>query len=120
MRLMMVAGGILSGAPEADTEALAAFGESLGRAYQIYDDLADAWGDQQSTGKSVGQDLRHLRPTPVRGLSREQARELSSGVVEAGKAALTRFGDRHEARLLRSAADHVIAHLASTFSGPAV
>ena len=119
MRLMMVAGGILAGAPDGDTNALAAFGESLGRAYQIYDDLADAWGDQQSTGKSVGQDLRHLRPTVVRGLSPEEARELSAGVVASGKEALARFGGRPEARLLRSAADHIILHLAGSFSKPA-
>lgn len=119
MRLMMVSGGILSGADEEDIKALAAFGESLGRAYQIYDDLADAWGDQQSTGKSVGQDLRHLRPTVLRGLSRGEARQLSARVVESGKGALSRFGDQPGALLLRSAADHVIAHLAGTFSEPA-
>jgi geranylgeranyl diphosphate synthase, type II len=119
MRLMMVSGGILAGAPEEEVGALAAFGESLGRAYQIYDDLADAWGDQQSTGKSVGQDLRHLRPTVVRGLSRGEARRLSAGVVESGKDALSRFGERPGALLLRSAADHIIAHLAGAIPEPA-
>lgn len=111
MRLMMVSGAIISGAPEPEVEALAAFGESLGRAYQIYDDLADALGDQHSTGKSVGQDQRHLRPTAVRGLSHDDVRTLAAGVVESGKKALALFGDRPEAGLLRSAADYIFAEL---------
>ncbi|HEX8131727.1 MAG TPA: polyprenyl synthetase family protein [Pyrinomonadaceae bacterium] len=111
MRLMMVAGGIICGAPDADIAALAAFGESLGKAYQIYDDLADKLGDHQTTGKSVGQDVRHLRPTLVQGLSSEEVRQLAAGVVGAGKDALARFDDRPEAQLLRSAADYIVAVL---------
>jgi geranylgeranyl pyrophosphate synthase len=108
MRLMMVAGGIVSAAPAADIAALAKFGECLGRAYQIYDDLADMAGDRQSTGKSVGQDSRHLRPTIVNGLDSEQGRTLAADIVEAGKEALFRFGNRREAELLRSAADYIV------------
>ena len=111
MRLGMIAGGIISGAPDEHIVALATYGERLGQAYQIYDDLADALGDHGSTGKSVGQDLRHLRPTVVRGLPPEQVRSLAAGVVESGKQALAPFGDRPEAELLRSAADHIVAGL---------
>ncbi|MCA1616427.1 MAG: polyprenyl synthetase family protein [Acidobacteria bacterium] len=109
LRLVMIGGAIISGAPDEETDALAAFGECLGRAYQIYDDLADTLDDQRATGKSVGQDLRHLRPTLVRGLSPAEVRKLAAGVVESGKEALARFGERPAARLLRSAADHIVA-----------
>jgi geranylgeranyl pyrophosphate synthase len=109
MRLMMVAGGTIAGAKKADIEALASFGDALGRAYQIYDDLADASGDYQTTGKSAGQDLRHLRPTMVRGLSREEVRRLAADTVEAGKDALAPFRDRAEAQLLKSAADYIVS-----------
>jgi len=109
MRLMMVAGAIISGAPDANIAALATFGECLGKAYQIYDDLADTLGDHESTGKSGGQDLRHLRPTVVSGLSGEEVRRLATGVVESGKDALARFGVRPEAELLRSAAEYIVA-----------
>ncbi|MCA1632275.1 MAG: polyprenyl synthetase family protein [Acidobacteria bacterium] len=111
MRLMMIAGGIISGAPDVEVAALATFGECLGRAYQIYDDLADTLGDHQSTGKSVGQDLRHLRPTAVKGSSHAEVRKLAADILESGKNALARFDDRPEARLLRSAADHIFAGL---------
>lgn len=111
MRLMLVAGAILSGAPEQEVEALATFGESVGRAYQIYDDLADTLGDQNVTGKSAGQDLRHLRPTAVEGLSRAEVHGLAAEVLRSGRGALDIFGDRPEARLLRAAVDYIFARL---------
>ncbi len=109
MRLMMTAGGVVAGAAARELDALASFGESLGRAYQIYDDWADTLGDRQAAGKSVGQDLRHRRPTVVEGLSREEVRRLASEELGRGKAALDVFGDRGEARLLRSAVRHIFA-----------
>ena len=109
MRLMMIVGGIMSGAAEADIAALGTFGESLGRAYQIYDDLADSLGDRHSTGKSVGQDLRHRRPTAVTHSSTEEARTLANNIIVSGKEVLGCFGERTEVELLRSGADHVAA-----------
>jgi geranylgeranyl diphosphate synthase type II len=108
MRLMMVAGGSISGSAASDLEALGTFGECLGRAYQVYDDLADATGDRQSTGKSIGQDFRHRRPSIIMGLNREDSRQLATGIIKAGTDALIRFGDRYEANLLRSAAGHIV------------
>ena len=116
MRLMMVAGAVVSGAPESEVGALAAFGEALGRAYQIYDDMADTLGDREATGKSAGQDLRHLRPTVVEGLSYEEVCRLAAGVLESGKAALAPFGDRPGAWLLREAADHIFAALRASYT----
>jgi geranylgeranyl diphosphate synthase type II len=115
MRLMMVAGAIISGAPDAEVGALAAFGERLGRAYQIYDDLADAVGDRAATGKSAGQDLRHLRPTVVEGLSHLEVHRLAAEVLESSQAALAPFGDRPGARLLRAAADNIFAGLRAAY-----
>lgn len=113
MRLMMVAGGIASGSAAADLEALATYGECLGRAYQIYDDLDDATGDRQSTGKSVRQDSRHRRPHTVDVMDSDESRRLAAGFVKRGTDALLRFGDRYEANLLRSAAGYVVGRFNS-------
>ncbi|MDT5293801.1 MAG: geranylgeranyl diphosphate synthase, type [Acidobacteriota bacterium] len=118
MRLTLVAGSIISGAPEHEVAALATFGECLGRAYQIYDDWADTLSDQHSTGKSAGQDLRHLRPTAVKGLIHAEVRKLAADVLEGGKQALAPFGDRPGARLLRSAADHIFTRLNAAHAAP--
>jgi geranylgeranyl pyrophosphate synthase len=108
MRLMLVAGGVICGARQDEVAALATFGECLGRAYQLYDDLHDNLGDHELAGKSVGQDLRHSRPTEVNGLSDEQVRTLAITVLETGKEALKVFAYEN-AKLLTSAADYIVA-----------
>jgi len=50
-------GAKLSGAEPACVEAAARFGRHLGIAYQIYDDLADYFGDEARIGKTLGTDL---------------------------------------------------------------
>ena len=51
-------GGIVSGAPEPHVEALSRYGESLGMAFQIVDDILDFTGDPEVMGKPTGSDLR--------------------------------------------------------------
>ncbi len=51
-------GARLSGAPDQACDALGAFGEELGIAFQIQDDVLDLVGDQQVVGKTLGIDLR--------------------------------------------------------------
>lgn len=50
-------GAMISGADERVAGALKRYGESLGIAFQIQDDLLDLIGDQAVVGKSLGKDL---------------------------------------------------------------
>ncbi len=47
----------LAGASREETAAMRAFGERLGVAFQIQDDLLDLLGDEATVGKSIGRDL---------------------------------------------------------------
>src|SRR5690606_20780003 len=51
-------GARYAGADEATAAALQAFGESLGIAFQIIDDLLDSTGDERQVGKSLGRDVQ--------------------------------------------------------------
>ena len=51
-------GPILGGAEESTTMALRTYGEQLGMAFQIVDDVLDFVADEDALGKSVGSDLR--------------------------------------------------------------
>ncbi|NGO12178.1 polyprenyl synthetase family protein [Streptomyces sp. HC44] len=51
-------GADLAGADPALVERLAAFGEHVGLAFQLVDDLLGIWGDPDRTGKQVGADVR--------------------------------------------------------------
>ena len=50
-------GGILAGASEDDLEALYAYGEKMGLAFQLQDDLLDVYADQSLFGKKIGGDI---------------------------------------------------------------
>lgn len=65
-------GAAIAGAPEEDRARLGAFGEHLGLAFQLRDDLLDAFGDPLLTGKQRGGDLRNGKKTLllIRGLDR--------------------------------------------------
>ncbi|MGC9469228.1 MAG: polyprenyl synthetase family protein [Anaerolineae bacterium] len=68
-------GGIIAGAPAPNRDALRAFGEALGMAFQMQDDLLGLWGNPARTGKPVGSDLRQRKKTlPIlHGMQRSSA-----------------------------------------------
>ena len=56
-------GGVIAGAPEAQVRALHAYGDALGIAFQIVDDLLDYGGTTAAIGKNVGDDFRERKLT---------------------------------------------------------
>lgn len=56
-RVSCFLGSRLAGYPADFVDASARFGRHLGIAYQIYDDLADFFGDEKRIGKTLGTDL---------------------------------------------------------------
>jgi len=56
-RVSCFLGARLSGAASGYVEAATQFGRHLGIAYQIYDDLADFFGDEARIGKTLGTDF---------------------------------------------------------------
>ena len=86
-------GGVISGATERQIEALRSYGDALGIAFQIADDLLDYSGDTVATGKNVGDDFRERKLTlPViravaKGTEKERAfwlRTIEKGRQEEG------------------------------------
>ncbi|MEM6304532.1 MAG: polyprenyl synthetase family protein [Pseudomonadota bacterium] len=56
-------GGVIAGAPEAHVQALFDYGDALGIAFQIVDDLLDYRGEEKATGKNIGDDFRERKLT---------------------------------------------------------
>ncbi len=56
-------GGVIAGASAAQTRALFDYGDALGIAFQIVDDLLDYGGSAASLGKNVGDDFRERKLT---------------------------------------------------------
>lgn len=57
------AGGVIAGASQDQEQALFDYGDALGIAFQIADDLLDYQGDSATTGKNVGDDFRERKLT---------------------------------------------------------
>jgi farnesyl diphosphate synthase len=100
------AGAILGGATALERSALKSYGDNLGFAFQIADDLLDAEGDAATVGKAVGKDGAAGKATLVSHLGLAAARTKLTDTERAAIAALAPFGDR--AAILAAAAGFVV------------
>ena len=101
------AGAILGRASHAQRHLLAAYGRDLGAAFQIADDLLDAEGTAEETGKATGKDAAAGKATMVAILGVEMARAHADMLAQQAAAHLDGFGSR--ADNLRALAAFVVA-----------
>lgn len=82
-------GGVIAGAPEEQVQALFDYGDALGIAFQIADDLLDYQGDTKATGKNVGDDFRERKLTlpVIKAVAQatEEERAFWTRTIEKGK-----------------------------------
>lgn len=82
-------GGVIAGAPDTQVRALHEYGDALGVAFQIVDDLLDFQGDASVTGKNVGDDFRERKLTMplIKAIARADAEERAFWVrtIEKGR-----------------------------------
>lgn len=92
LSVSLLGGGILCGASLSQEAALRGYGDQIGIAFQIVDDILDVIGDDARIGKTTGSDERKDKATypKIFGLERSQqmAREASNKAI----ASLTDFG----------------------------
>lgn len=105
IRFACIAGALLGGASTQERDALDLYGQAIGAAFQIADDLLDVEGDAATLGKTVGKDVATGKATLVSLLGRDGAREQLARHVADARAALATFGSR--AGILREAADFI-------------
>ena len=86
-------GGILSGCPDEQEQALASYGLKVGNSFQVADDILDYSADEEAFGKELGKDLDEGKVTlpliyMLRHTSESERDEISAllddGVTEDG------------------------------------
>ena len=124
-------GALISGANDVQIEAAAEYGRSLGTAFQLIDDVLDYSGNEEDTGKNVGDDLREGKPTmPLIYLMKngsDEQRNLVRSCIEQGDesqfdailAAITQSGALdYTVTEARRAADMATASVANLLESP--
>ena len=91
---------------QADPAALCIYGDAIGLAFQIADDVLDVTGDAQAVGKAVGKDEAAGKATFVSLLGMDGAKRRADELVESAQDALSIYGDA--ADTLRDAARFVV------------
>ena len=89
-------GAILGKAAPSELAALRIYGEHLGTAFQISDDLLDAVGTTTNVGKATGKDAAAGKATLVGLLGVQAARDHLDQVITAAVTALVAFGEKAE------------------------
>jgi len=94
IRASTVAGALCAGASPEDVARLRSFGESIGWAFQVTDDILDVEESSAALGKTAGKDIAQQKATypALYGLPRshEIANELAAKAIDA----LAPYGDR--------------------------
>jgi len=102
----VVLGGIVSGASSPQRQALEAYSQAVGLAFQVVDDVLDVTADTVSLGKTAGKDAVDNKPTYVSLLGLEQARALAGQLRDNAHEALSPFGA--SAARLAGLADYIV------------
>lgn len=105
-RFSCAAGAILAQRSGAEREALRAYSDHIGLAFQIADDLLDVEGSEADMGKAVGKDADAGKATFVDLLGLEGARARATQLADEAVAVLEPFGNK--ADLLRDVAHFII------------
>ncbi|WP_413710527.1 polyprenyl synthetase family protein [Rhizobium sp. Rhizsp82] len=93
IRFACEAGAIVAGASEEDRKRLRAFGEKIGLAFQLADDLLDITSDAETMGKATGKDAGRGKGTLVALNGIEWAETELRRHVEDATALLEPYGD---------------------------
>jgi geranylgeranyl diphosphate synthase type II len=102
----VTSGAILGEGTEEQVNAISSYGEKIGLAFQIADDILDVEGDSKTMGKGVGGDARKKKITFPAAVGLQKAKEIQGRLVEEAVGALRTFDEKADP--LRSLALYII------------
>lgn len=99
-------GAMTAGATQQQLDALNDYGEAIGLAFQVQDDILDVTADTAVLGKQQGSDQARNKPTYLSLLGIDAAREKAAALQSKSLAALDGFDER--ADQLRAIANYIV------------
>jgi geranylgeranyl diphosphate synthase, type II len=107
IRGSIVAGAIAGGAENEDVERLRRFGDTIGWAFQVVDDLLDVEESSAALGKTAGKDQAQAKATYPALYGIEKSREIAAELEAKALAEIEAYGNRGER--LRQLAEFLVA-----------
>ena len=91
-----VSGGLYAGGSEEQVKQLRCYGQSIGLAFQIDDDILDVTQTSEQLGKTAGKDLASEKATYPALFGLEESRRRAAELLTSARDALRGFGSRAE------------------------
>jgi geranylgeranyl diphosphate synthase type II len=92
----LLSGGLYAGGKDSEVKKLRAFGQSIGLAFQIVDDVLDVTQTSEQLGKTAGKDTAAQKVTYPALFGVEESERKADSLVSAAFSELESFGERAE------------------------
>jgi len=92
-RVSLRLGAIVAGATDEPLAALDSYGQHLGLAFQVVDDLLDVAGDESEVGKRVGKDSKRGKTTYPAVMGIEASHERAEALIDEACRSIEMFGE---------------------------
>src|SRR5579871_3818299 len=106
IRASITAGAICAGATDQDVTRLRSFGETIGWAFQVTDDILDVEESSAALGKTAGKDIAQQKATYPSVFGLERSHKIAKELSEKAIAELAFYGER--ASRLREIAEFLV------------
>jgi geranylgeranyl diphosphate synthase, type II len=106
IRASITAGALCAGAPVEDVARLRRFGETIGWAFQVTDDILDVEESSAALGKTAGKDIAQQKATYPSVYGLERSHQIAKELADKGIAELDAYGER--ANRLRAIAEFLV------------
>ncbi len=106
IRASITAGALCAGAPVDDVARLRQFGETIGWAFQVTDDILDVEESSAALGKTAGKDIAQQKATYPSVYGLERSHQIAKELADKGIAELDVYGER--AGRLRTIAEFLV------------
>lgn len=106
IRASITAGALCAGAPDDDVARLRRFGETIGWAFQVTDDILDVEESSAALGKTAGKDIAQQKATYPSVFGLERSHQIAKELSEKAIAELDTYGAK--ASRLREIAEFLV------------
>jgi geranylgeranyl diphosphate synthase, type II len=107
IRASIAAGAISVGAPADDVARLRRFGETIGWAFQVTDDILDVEESSSALGKTAGKDIAQQKATYPSVFGLERSHQIAKDLATRGIGELSVYGEK--ANRLRQIAEFLVS-----------